>query len=46
MPADWQLPVEPAAIPASILQWIADPTPQPHLGDKILADLSQKHMFL
>jgi hypothetical protein len=46
LPADWQLPVEPAAIPAAILQWIADPTPQPHLGDKILGDLRQKHMFL
>jgi len=40
-PDDWTLPIDPAWIPPSILQWIADPVPSPDLGDRILRDLQR-----
>jgi hypothetical protein len=40
-PDDWTLPIDPAWIPPSILQWIADPVPTPDLGDRILRDLQR-----
>jgi hypothetical protein len=46
LPPNWNIPLEPAAVPPAILQWIADPTPQPHLGDKILGQLRKTSTFL
>jgi hypothetical protein len=46
LPDNWALPIEPAAIPTAILQWIADPKPQPHLGDKILDELRRNTKLL
>jgi hypothetical protein len=46
LPHDWQIPLEPAKVPPAILQWIANPTPQAHLGDKILDDLRQSTRLL
>jgi hypothetical protein len=46
LPPNWNIPLEPAAVPPAILQWIADPTPQPHLGDKILGQIRRTSTFL
>jgi hypothetical protein len=46
LPDNWALPIEPATIPTAILQWIADPKPQPHLGDKILDELRRNTKLL
>jgi hypothetical protein len=46
IPADWAIPTEPAWIPPSILQWIADPVARPDLGERILADLHNKIKLL
>jgi hypothetical protein len=40
LPANWAIKPEPARIPASILAWIAVPTVDCNLGDKILRDLN------
>jgi hypothetical protein len=40
LPANWVIRTEPARIPASILAWIAVPTVEYNLGDKILHDLN------
>lgn len=37
--AQWPLTVAPAAVPASVLCWVANPVPDEDLGSVILADL-------
>jgi hypothetical protein len=37
--AAWDLPVDPAAIPASLLRWVADPVSDEELGARILREL-------
>jgi hypothetical protein len=46
LPADFRLPESPAWIPPAILAWIADPTDDPNLGEKILSNLREKTTFL
>jgi hypothetical protein len=46
LPADFILPEAPAWIPPAILAWIADPTDDANLGEKILANLREKTTFL
>jgi hypothetical protein len=45
-PHTCQLPTDPSWIPPSILQWIADPTTRPDLGDRILEDLHNRGILL
>lgn len=40
------LPLDMAWIPGSLLRWIADPTPDDYLGDRILRDLSLRTSVL
>jgi len=42
LPNDWEVSLDPAWIPPSILAWIADPVEDHSLGDKILDDI-QRH---
>jgi hypothetical protein len=46
LPQGWEMPGDPAWIPASILQWIADPVPSPDLGNKILDELRSRVLLL
>ena len=46
LPTDFRLPESPAWIPPAILAWIADPTDDPNLGEKILNNLRGKTTFL
>jgi hypothetical protein len=43
LPDSWTLPLDPAWIPPSILLWIANPSVDHNLGDKILHDIAVKH---
>ena len=40
------LPADMATLPGSLLRWIADPTPDDYLGDRILRDLSLETSML
>jgi hypothetical protein len=42
LPQGWVVRQEPAWIPPSILAWIAVPSPDHELGDKILRDIARK----
>ena len=42
LPSDWPINMEPAWIPPSILAWIAVPSVDHQLGDKILKDLASR----
>jgi hypothetical protein len=42
LPSWWKIDTSPARIPPSILRWIAQPTADHELGEKILRDLSQQ----
>ena len=44
--AGWELAVEPAWIPASILAWVADPNDTRDLGEDILLELRKRTMVL
>jgi len=43
LPSNWIINQEPAWIPPSILAWIALPTVDPDLGDRILRDIQSKY---
>ncbi len=43
LPSGWQIKLEPAWIPPSILAWIAVPSSDHELGDKILRDIANMH---
>jgi hypothetical protein len=42
LPDGWTIRQEPAWIPPSILAWIALPTADHNLGDKIISDITRK----
>ncbi len=46
LPTDFILPEAPAWIPPAILAWIADPSDDANLGEKILENLRKKTTFL
>jgi hypothetical protein len=39
LPSSWEISLDPAWIPPSILAWIANPTEDLSLGDRILEDI-------
>jgi len=39
LPNSWELPADPASIPPSLLYWVAKPTRDEMLGQRILADI-------
>jgi hypothetical protein len=43
LPPSWQINAEPAWIPRSILAWIAQPSEDTNLGEKILRDIRNKN---
>ena len=46
LPLGWDVDLDPAWIPPSILDWIHNPREDPSLGDRILRDILAKDGFL
>jgi hypothetical protein len=44
--SDWELQLEPAKVPVSVLKWIENPVVDDDLGDKILVEISNEVLVL